>query len=280
VVLLTAIFSVLFGLAFGSFLNVCISRLPAHNSVISPGSHCPSCGRRIYTRDNIPLLSWALLGGRCRFCDWRIPVRYPLVELATALLFLLSFLAFGLTLKGGGMALLCFLLLGLAVTDAKALLLPDAFTLPGIALGVIYSGITGGWRAALWSSFHALLAALLVLLIRGAYWLVRRREGMGLGDVKLLAMIAAWLGPGQALLVFFLGAVGGAVFGLLLITIQYYKEHLSRVPGHPKKNYFFLRNDTDSGTHPLPFGSFLCAAALCVIFWGPQILKWYLHFFR
>jgi leader peptidase (prepilin peptidase)/N-methyltransferase len=280
VVLLAAIFSILFGLAFGSFLNVCISRLPEHNSVISPGSHCPSCGRRIYTRDNIPLLSWVLLGGRCRFCVWRVPVRYPLVELATALLFLLSYLAFGLTLKGGGMALLCFLLLGLAVMDAEGLLLPDAFTLPGIALGVLYSGITDGWHAVLWSFFYALLAALLVLLIRGAYWLVRHREGMGLGDAKLLAMIAAWLGPGQALLVLFLGVAGGAVFGLLLITIRYCKEHLSREPGHLKKNYIFLTNDTYSGTHPLPFGSFLCAAALFSIFWGPQILKWYLHFFR
>jgi leader peptidase (prepilin peptidase)/N-methyltransferase len=264
---LIAIFSVLFGLAFGSFLNVCISRLPRHTSIVSPGSRCPACGTSISPRDNLPLLSWFLLGGRARCCNWKIPVRYPLIELATALLFVLCYLTFGLTLTTAGMALFCFLLLGLAAMDAEFLLLPDAFTLPGIILGILYTGIVDGVRAAAWSFVYALLAALLILLVRGGYWLVRRREGMGLGDAKLLAMIAAWLGPEQALLVFFLGIVSGAVFGLLAAAMM----HICR-SAYPDQVPIRHR--------ALPFGSFLCAAALYAIFAGAQTLKWYLHFFH
>src|SRR5271163_1129073 len=153
---LISIFTVLAGLAFGSFLNVCISRLPRHESVVSPRSRCPQCLTPILTRDNIPLLSWALLRGRCRSCGVRIAVRYPLVEAVTAALFLLCFLEFGLTPRGIASAVLCWLLVGLAATDAETLMLPDALTLPGLALGVIYSGLMGvdgsfapiQWRAA------------------------------------------------------------------------------------------------------------------------------------
>lgn len=258
--LLAAIFSVLFGLAFGSFLNVCIARLPRHASVVRPRSHCPSCGNPIHAGDNIPVLSWILLGGRCRHCRWPIPWRYPLVELGTALLFLLSCLTFGVTLEAVGMAVLCFLLFGLAIMDAETLLLPDAFTLPGITLGIIFSGLTGGWRAAAWSAVYALGAAVLILLIRAIYWLVRRREGMGLGDAKLLALIAAWLGLRQTLLVLFLGVVSAAIFGLLCVWRKKARSALQ-----------FTQ---------LPLGSFLCAAAIYAIFCGEQTIKWYLQFFR
>lgn len=257
--LLVAIFCVLFGLAFGSFLNVCISRLPQHASIVRPASRCPACGTAIRAWDNVPLLSWALLRGRCRSCAWRIPWRYPLVELATAALFLLAYLTFGPTMETAGMALLCFLLLGLAVMDAEAFLLPDSFTLPGILLGVIFCGTVGGWRASWMSILYALAAATLILLIRGAYWLVRRREGMGLGDAKLFALIAAWLGPGQALLVLFLGVVWAAAFGLIWLG---------------------RKRPEDAESHRIPLGSFLCAAAIFAIFQGGQIIKWYLQFFR
>jgi leader peptidase (prepilin peptidase)/N-methyltransferase len=132
---------VLFGLAFGSFLNVCISRLPRHESIVHPRSRCPRCRAGIQAADNIPILSWILLRGRCRVCRWPIPWRYPAVEFATAALFLLSFLRFGLGVVAIGMAVLCFLLLGLAVMDAETMRLPDAFTLTGIVLGILYSGI-------------------------------------------------------------------------------------------------------------------------------------------
>jgi leader peptidase (prepilin peptidase)/N-methyltransferase len=210
VTLLIAIFTALFGLAFGSFLNVCISRLPRHQSIVYPGSRCPACGKAIRARDNLPLLSWVLLGGRCRNCGWRIPWRYPLVELAAAVLFLLDYLVFGLTLQAAGMAVLSLLLLGLAIMDAETLLLPNAFTYPGIVLGIVYSGLIGGWRGAALSLVCAVTAVVIILLIRGAYWLVRRQEGMGIGDAKLLAMIAAWLGPWQALFAFALGTVAAA----------------------------------------------------------------------
>jgi leader peptidase (prepilin peptidase)/N-methyltransferase len=259
VTLLVAIFTALFGLAFGSFLNVCISRLPRHESILRPRSRCPACGESVWARDNLPVLGWILLRGRCRHCRWRIPLRYPLVELATAALFLLIYLTFDLTLKGIGMTVLCFFLLGLAVMDAETLLLPNAFTLPGIALGIAYFGLRGGWRDALASAGWALAAALLIVLIRGAYWLVRREEGMGLGDAKLLAMIAAWQGALPALLALFLGVLAAAAFGLV---------------------WMGLRKGSGMRSLRLPFGSFLCAAAIYVIFQGEPILKWYLQFFR
>src|SRR5215470_3725544 len=258
VIVVVAIFSVLFGLAFGSFLNVCISRLPKHKSVVRPASFCPACGEPILSGDNVPLLSWVILRGRCRNCGWKIPSRYPLVELATALLFLLAYLTFGLTLEGVAVAIFCFLLLGLAVMDAETLLLPDTFTLPGIVLGISYSAIRGGWRAGFLSVGYALAAAAIILLIRGAYYLLRRQEGMGLGDAKLLAMIAAWLGPWLTLLVLVLGVSVAAIFGLIWLALK-------------KQNR--MRN------LQLPFGSFLCAAAIYAIFCGQPILKWYLQFF-
>jgi leader peptidase (prepilin peptidase)/N-methyltransferase len=253
-----AIFSALFGLAFGSFLNVCISRLPQHKSIVRPASFCPACGEPILAIDNLPLVSWILLRGRCRHCGWHISLRYPLVEFATATLFLLTFLTFGLTLEGAGMVVLCFLLLGLAIMDAESLLLPNAFTLTGIVLGVAYSGLRGGWQSVLLAILYAVAATSLVLLIRGSYWLVRKEEGMGLGDAKLLAMIAAWLGPWPSLLALFLGVLAAAIFGLVWMI---FKRASMR-------------------TLQLPFGSFLCAAAIYAIFRGQPILKWYLQFFR
>jgi leader peptidase (prepilin peptidase) / N-methyltransferase len=257
VIVIVAIFSVLFGLAFGSFLNVCISRLPQHKSIVRPASYCPSCGEPILAMDNLPLIGWGLLRGRCRHCGWRIPPRYPLVELATATLFLLTWLTFSLTLEGAGMATLCFLLLGLAVMDAETLLLPNSFTLPGIALGIAYSGLRGGWRTGILAAAYALAAATLIFLIRGAYSLVRRQEGMGLGDAKLLALIAAWLGPWQTLLALFLGVLAAAIFGLILMA----------------------RKKRSAGALQLPFGSFLCAAAIYAIFRGQPIIHWYLQQF-
>ncbi len=211
--LLAGIFVALLGLAFGSFLNVCIWRLPRHDSVAAGRSRCPECGAAIRAMDNVPLLSFLVLRGRCRDCGAGISWRYPAIELATAALWLLCWLEFGASVKAVGMAVFCLLALGLAAMDAETMILPDTFTLPGIALGVIYSGAMcdGGWlvhlRCAGVSLGWAVCAAGVILAIRGLYWLVRRREGMGLGDAKLFAMIAAWLGPANALLVFFLAVV-------------------------------------------------------------------------
>jgi leader peptidase (prepilin peptidase)/N-methyltransferase len=260
--ILVTIFVIMLGLIFGSFLNVCISRLPRHESIVHPPSHCPNCGKPIQVRDNIPLLSYLLLHGRCRTCRRRISWRYPAIEFANASLWLLCFLQFGLTLQALAMAVLCFLALGLAVMDAETMLLPNAFTLPGIALGVLWSAVSNGnalpgkLRAAGASLLWALAAAGVMLLIRGAYWLLRRAEGMGLGDVKLFAMFAAWLGPRDALLIFFLASVIGSAYGIV---------------------FLFGRRNTSPR---IPLGSFLCMAGIFAIFAGPQMIGWYLALFR
>jgi leader peptidase (prepilin peptidase)/N-methyltransferase len=186
------------------------------------------------------------------------------VELATAALFLLSFLQFGLTLTGIGMDVLCFLLLGLAVMDAETMRLPDVFTLAGIGLGVIYAALRPAefltqrlWHAGE-SLLWALLAALVLLAIRWFYHLLRHVEGMGMGDVKLLAMIAAWLGPGPSLLALVLGTFATALFGVIALLAA---------PRHRR-----------SLAARLPLGSFLCGAALYTIFAGQPILRWYAKF--
>jgi leader peptidase (prepilin peptidase)/N-methyltransferase len=262
--ILIAIFVVLFGLAFGSFLNVCIARLPRHRSIARPGSACPNCGAAIRVSDNLPVLSWMVLRGRCRACRWRIPWRYPAVEIATAALFLLAYLRDGLTTAGVGAMILSFLLLGLAVMDAETMRLPDAFTIPGILIGIFWRGILPApgmafhlHNAAL-SLLYALCAALLIWFIRWFYYVLRHREGMGLGDAKLLAMIAAWLGPMLTGLTFVLGTFAAAVFGLALVA------RFRKSADHTR----------------LPFGSFLCAAALYALFAGQPIVNWYAGFFR
>lgn len=257
---LTIIFVVALGLAFGSFLNVCISRLPEHRSIVYPRSLCPRCGVAIAARDNVPLLSFLLLRGRCRVCRKAISWRYPAVELALAALWSLCWLEYGSTLQAAGMAVLSFLLLGLAAMDAETLRLPNVFTYPGIVLGIVYSGARcQHWvRCALLSASWAVTAAGLLLAISGIYWLLRGREGIGIGDAKLLALLAAWLGPAQMVLVLILGVIAAAIFGLGLCIVR-------------------RRLD---GNAPLPFGSFLCAAGLYASFRGDRILAWYLGFFH
>jgi leader peptidase (prepilin peptidase) / N-methyltransferase len=270
--ILTLVFVALFGAAFGSFLNVCISRLPEHRSVVSPPSHCPRCGSRIRAVDNIPLISWILLRGHCRTCRAPISLRYPAVELALPLLWIACFDLFGLTVSFAGAALFCFLLLGLAVMDAETMRLPDAFTLPGITLGVIFAALVpGNWtsilaphaalRAAVASITAAVLAAAVVLIIRWSYRWLRGREGLGLGDAKLLAMIAAWLGIQRTALAFFLAVVMGAIIGIAILLGQ-------RRPG-----------DTGLMQKRLPLGTFLSIAALYSLFLGWRTIHWYLGLF-
>src|SRR5271165_1343630 len=176
--LLAGFFCGLLGLVFGSFLNVCVSRLPRHESVAAGRSRCPECGKPIRALDNVPLLSFLVLRGRCRDCGERISWRYPAIELATAALWVLSWLEFGLTVEAVGMAVFCFLALGLAAMDAETMLLPNAFTLPGIVLGVVCSGVLCDieWerrlRCAGLSLAWAACAAALMVAIRGVYWLV------------------------------------------------------------------------------------------------------------
>jgi leader peptidase (prepilin peptidase)/N-methyltransferase len=205
------------------------------------------------------VLSFLLLRGRCRACQERISWRYPAVEVANAALWTLCWLRYGFTLHALGMAVLSFLLLGLAAMDAETLRLPDAFTLPGVVLGIVYSGaMCGQWaRCAFLSLAWAVTFAGLLLAVAGIYWVLRRQHGMGIGDAKLMAMIAAWLGPGPAVLTLFLGTVAAAIYGVGLSAAQ------------RKLN----------GAVALPFGSFLCGAAIYAAFYAQPLIHWYLGFF-
>jgi leader peptidase (prepilin peptidase) / N-methyltransferase len=267
--MIACVFFAICGLLLGSFLNVCIVRLPAGESVVQPRSHCRQCNQPIANRDNIPVLSWLLLRAKCRACGEPISWRYPAVELATCVFFVMCCLKFSSTWQAGCWALLCFLLLGLAVMDAETLLLPDWFTQPGLMAGVAFSALRptlegGDWawqtglRAAGRSLLDAGLAAAALLLIAGVYWLARRRMGMGMGDVKLLAMLAAWLGLQQAALVLFLAVIVGALYGVKLIL------------RHPREG--------SAGQLAVPFGTMLSLAGLYSIFLGERTLGWYLQF--
>ncbi len=238
-----------YGLVLGSFLNVVIYRLPRGMSLVRPRSHCPSCGAPVRWYDNVPVLSFILLGGRCRACRARISPRYPLVELAGGGLAAGVVARFGLTPAGAEAMLLVMLLLPLALIDLEHHLLPDVLTLPGIVLGVAASA--GGWLVAPADALIGVLAgAALPYAVIVAYRRLRGAEGMGLGDVKLLAMVGAFLGWRGMLVTLGVGSTAGALVGLTLIAT-----------GRG-------RRDTE-----LPFGTFLAAAAVVVLFAGPALLR-------
>ncbi|WP_158822921.1 A24 family peptidase [Granulicella sp. S156] len=292
------------GLLFGSFLNVCISRLPDHRSIIKPRSHCPKCKQTIRWYDNIPLLSWVLLRARCRHCKTPISWQYPLVELAMGLWFLeILSLVFTLEMDNvhglpgpttndfigiAAFAILGFLLIGLIVMDWQTHTLPDAFTLTGTAIGFFLVCVQAiflapgeddikltprhdlrisspGSFAAKGNVFltgpeHLVFgrlaaivgAALLLLAIRAIYKAVRHREGLGLGDVKLLAMIAAFLGFWPAILALFLGVILTSVYAVILLA----------------------RRKADATTH-LPLGTFLSIGGLIAALFGGPVIAWY-----
>jgi len=273
------IFFGLCGLLLGSFLNVCILRLPAGESVVWPRSHCRQCEQPIANRDNIPVLSWLMLGAACRACGGRISWRYPAIELITCGLFVMCWLRFSIPWLAACWALLCFLLLGLAVMDAETLLLPDRFTLPGLGAGVVFAGLRPGLESGVWtyadglraaglSLLAAAAAAAALLLIAGAYWLVRRRMGMGMGDVKLLALLGAWLGLRETGLVLFLAVVVGAIYGVGTIL---FRRAGSRTGSE---------DQLPAGQLPVPFGTMLSLAGIYSIFLGERTLGWYLQFFH
>ncbi|HUW15815.1 MAG TPA: prepilin peptidase [Actinomycetes bacterium] len=243
------------GLVVGSFLNVVIHRVPAGESVVHPRSRCPGCGTEIAARDNVPVVSWLLLRGRCRSCGEPISVRYPLVELGTAALFVLLTVEIGL-----GWALPAFLYLGavgvaLAAIDLDTHRLPNALTLPSYAVGglllLLPAVADGSWDAYLraWLGAAALFAFYLLLVV--VY-----PAGMGLGDVKLagvLGLYLGWLGWGALVVGGFLGFLLGAVVGGTLMVV--------RRTGRKSK---------------IPFGPFMLAGTLLAVIWGSSVWDWYL----
>lgn len=242
----------LFGLMVGSFLNVCIARLPKGESIVSPPSTCPRCGRLINWRDNIPVISYVMLGGKCRACGLPISARYPLVEVATALLFVLQ--AMAEPAPGVHLAsrlVFTALLVALAVTDFETFRLPNPLTLGGVGTGLVFALFTApGITDAV---IGAALGAAILLLIRWAWLQATGKDAMGLGDVKMLAMIGAFLGWQQVFVVLLLSTLAGAVVGVGLTVAG--------------------RGSMGS---KLPFGVFLAIAALAASLVGDSLLAWYL----
>lgn len=290
------------GLCFGSFLNVCVYRLPLGKSVITPRSACPHCGDQIPLYHNIPILSWLLLAGKCRACKKPISPRYLVVELLIGILFLACYLHFGLTLAMLKFCALGFLLVGLIFTDAETKLLPDAMTLPGLALGIalslfvpvndLASRIMPGmvsfsarsaisWRV--WSLTDSLLgAAVGASFLYGAaaiYLRARGVEGMGFGDVKLMAMIGAFLGTKLTVLTIFAASLAGSLFGLVTVLAVWMKRR-RRLAARGNASDAARRRAWNSARlvlryYEMPFGVFLGAMAILSVLFGDRLLHWY-----
>ncbi len=269
---LIGIFVFLFGLIIGSFLNVCIVRIPERKSIIMPASACPKCQAPIRPYDNIPVVSYLLLRGKCRKCKTKISPMYPVVELVTGILFFACYRAFGLTPEAAKWAAFSALMIVLVFTDLRERVLPDVVNYTGFGIGLAISFFTQPTDGtALWlanrvfafpppapvlsfadSLLGAAVGSGLLWLVSEAYFRLRGREGMGLGDVKMMLMAGAFLGVKRTLLTILAGSLLGSLLGLAFILAR-----------RKESNY------------ELPFGSFLGMAALLVVFFGTQVVNWY-----
>lgn len=248
------IYAAVIGACIGSFLNVVIYRLPLGKSIVSPPSACPRCGHRLKWYDNIPIFGWLMLAGKCRQCRMPVSIQYPLVELVTALLFVLVVWLTPLGPLVVSRLLLVCILIALFGIDLEHQILPNSITLPGIVAGVLLSVIAPpGVRDAV---LGALLGAGILYGIAAAYYLWRREEGLGMGDVKMLAMIGAFLGWKAVLVTLVLSSFSGAIIGVALIAAQRGGMKLA-----------------------LPFGTFLSIGALVAMFVGEPLVAWYAGFF-
>ena len=238
------------GLCLGSFLNVCILRLPHEHSLLRPPSTCPKCGQALAWRDNIPVVSWLLLKGRCRSCRAPISAQYPIIEAVTGLLWIGAVLLYGVTVQALAAGLLGTILLGIAVTDARHYLIPDEYTWGGlvIGLGLSLSGGANGFMKALIGA--AVGFGLLFVVAQVGRWMFKE-EAMGGGDIKMMAMVGSFVGWKGVLLTLMLGAVLGS---LVFVPLSYKRKRL------------------------VPFGVFLALGAAVTFVFGDAILQWYLQF--
>ncbi|MFN8627446.1 MAG: A24 family peptidase [Candidatus Binatia bacterium] len=241
------------GAAIGSFLNVCIWRIPGGQSIVYPPSHCPSCDTAISPRDNIPLLSYALLRGRCRSCNDPISSRYPLVEGLTGIALVLLFYRFGLSPQLAVYGIFVAALIVISFIDLDHQIIPDVISLPGIVLGLIFAAVGYG-PPLLDSAIGVLVGGGILYAVAAGYHALTGREGMGGGDIKLLAMIGAFLGWQAVFVTLILGSFTGSIIGIALILLQ---GKDSRVP--------------------IPFGPFLACGALCALAFGDALIRWYLR---
>jgi leader peptidase (prepilin peptidase)/N-methyltransferase len=291
------------GLAFGSFLNVCVYRMPRDLSVVSPGSACPKCEKPIRFYDNIPVLSWLILGGVCRNCKTRITPRYVLVELLTACMFLACYWYFGWSLATLKYCTFGFLLLGLIFTDAETKLLPDLLTLPGLALGLLFSlfvpvgdllsqvlpgvvnlpldsSLSGHLFSFLDSVLGAIVGASFLYGVGAIYLRARGVEGMGFGDVKLMAMVGAFLGVKLTILTIFSASIAGSLFGVSTLLAVWLKRTRRRILRNRESASLARRRGWASAAiafrrHQMPFGVFLGSMAIIALFFGNRFLQWY-----
>jgi len=290
-------FFFLFGIVIGSFLNVCISRIPEGLSVVNPGSRCPRCAKPIRPYDNIPVLSWFLLRGKCRNCHLPISPMYPAVEFLTGLLFVLTYYTFGLTIPTFKFLLFGCLLIILIVTDIVARILPDAVNWFGFGIGLAFATklFPGSFLGSTYPSFwihgryvpplvvglaDALLGASLgSLMLLGAatlYTLVRKREGMGLGDVKMMAMVGTFLGVRGTFLTILFGTCLGSIFGILWVLALYLAGWNRQLAVRGARRGLGTENRLRwaiVSQYQLPLGTFLGAGAFLVVYWLPWALQ-------
>lgn len=246
----------LFGLGWGSFLNVVIYRLPRNLSLLFPPSSCPHCHKRIKFYHNIPLISYIVLGGKCPYCGQKISFSYLLIEFLTPLIFILLYLQYSLSLYFSASCVFASAMIVLAVIDFYHQILPDIITIPGFVLSLIYSF----FRTDL-SPFQSLIGAAVgggfLLFIYGTYYLLRKKEGLGLGDVLLMVFIGAFLGWLQVVFVLILASFAGTLVALFVMVFK-------------KKNLQYA----------LPFGTFLAPSAIIALLWGETIINAYLSHFN
>jgi leader peptidase (prepilin peptidase)/N-methyltransferase len=254
-VTLEAVFLGVLGLIVGSFLNVCIYRLPRRQSVTWPGSRCTTCDRALSWYENVPVVSWLALRGRCRTCGERISVRYPLVELITAALFVAGYVIYGWTpLLAARLAFACAMVVLFAI-DLEHHLLPNVITVPGIVIGFVLSFfLPPGWQPSL---IGLVAGGGVLFAIAEAYYRFRGIEGLGMGDVKMLSMIGAFLGWKLMLVTLVLSSFAGSVIGVGVIALG--------------------RGGMKAA---LPFGTFLAVGALTAAVAGDVIVDWYIGFYR
>ena len=241
-----------FGMVVGSFLNVCICRIPKNESIVSPPSHCPYCSYQIRWYDNIPLVSYLLLRGKCRGCGAHISLQYPLVELLNGFLTLLLFLRFGPTLAFASLFLFCSALVVITFIDIEHQIIPDEISLSGIVVGFVLSFFLKG-HTWLNSLLGILLGGGSLLLVAYSYQRITGKDGMGGGDIKLLAMMGAFLGWKAVPFIIFASSLIGTLIGVSIMLIQ--------------------KKDTKLA---IPFGPYLAFGAVLYIFYGRSLIRWYL----
>jgi leader peptidase (prepilin peptidase)/N-methyltransferase len=293
----------IYGLAFGSFLNVMIYRLPRGFSVVSPRSACPGCAKPIAAYDNIPVFSWLLLRGRCRNCKTSISPRYLLVELLTGVIFLAMFLKFGWSWATLKFCVFGFLLVALIFIDAEHKLLPDKLTLSGFFIGLIFTfivpvpefltaffpihwphslprGVALRFDSLIETLFAAALSSGLMFAVGEIYYRLRKVEGLGFGDVKLMAMVGAFLGTKLSMFVIFAGSFLGSIFGFAVMFVIWRKrvarwQDLRKMPAAAAKKRAWKSVPIAYQRFQIPFGVFLGSMGVAAVFIADPLLRWY-----